>query len=131
MEQVDKILRYFIREQLDYMFREEQDGKVYPSLKQLKSILRSNIIVPLRRNIIEAYIVGSEAKGSAKPGSDLDIALVVEPVRGKTSLQLTELYHSKFSNEQFAPKWKGRKIDVQFFYIEDSELETYSKIKIA
>lgn len=131
MAEVDKSqITLLIRESLSYFFRKNVDGKDYPTLKNLKSVLRNNIIFPLRRKIIEAYIVGSEAKGTANENSDLDIAIVVEPVRGKTSLQLTEAYHNKFSSEQFVPRWNGRKIDVQFFYPTDSELEGFQKIKL-
>lgn len=131
MAEVDKNnLTLLIRESLNYFFRKNVDGKDYPTLRKLKSTLRNNIIFPLRRNIIEAYIVGSEAKGTANENSDLDIAIIVEPVRGKTSLQLTEAYHSKFSSEQFVPRWNGRKIDVQFFYPTDEELKSYQKIKL-
>jgi predicted nucleotidyltransferase len=130
MEEADKILRFLIKEQLNYIFRETDTAKVYPTLRQLRSILRNNIIVPLKRKIHAAYIIGSEAKGTAKTTSDLDIAIIIDPVRGKTALQLTEIYHSKFYNENFTPKWNGRKIDVQFFYPGDSDLESYSKIEL-
>jgi len=131
MAEVDKNnLTLLIRESLSYFFRKNVEGKDYPTLKKLRSILRNNIIVPLRRKVIEAYIIGSEAKGTANENSDLDIAIIIEPVRGKTALQLTETYHSKFSSEQFVPRWNGRKIDVQFFYPEDEELKKYQKIKL-
>lgn len=102
----------------------------YPTVKQVKSLLRNNLVAPTRRKVLSACIVGSEAKGIARPDSDLDIAVVVEPVRGKTALRLTEEYHGKFISNRFKPTWEGRRVDVQFFYPGDTELGTYSKIEL-
>lgn len=102
----------------------------YPSLKKVRSWLRWNITAPMKKKVIGAYIIGSEAKGTAKPNSDIDIAIIIEPMSRKTSLKFTEDYHSKFKNNNSYPKWNGRKIDFQFFFPEDSELKKYSKIKL-
>lgn len=100
----------------------------FPSLKWLKSELRNNLVVQFRKPIFGAYIVGSVAKGTASPESDLDIAVIISPVRGKTSLRYTETYHSEFSSNELKPKWENRVVDFQFFYPNDSELQKYDKI---
>jgi len=102
----------------------------YPSKQWIVSCLRNSIISPIRLKLIDAYIVGSEAKGTSKPNSDLDVALVVHAIRGKTSLQKTMQYHSKFYDDKFKPRWNGRIVDIQFFNPEDPELQNYIKIPL-
>ncbi len=93
--------------------------------------LRNNLSSRVGYKILDAFIVGSEAKGTAKPTSDIDVAVIIPPVKGKTALQITEHYHSKFRNDNDAPKVNGRVLDFQFFYPEDAELKTYSKQNIS
>ncbi|MBI2171495.1 MAG: nucleotidyltransferase domain-containing protein [Chloroflexi bacterium] len=81
----------------------------------------------VRKSVLAAYIVGSEARGTARPNSDLDIAVVITPVRGKTPLQFSDYYHQR---QAHLPEWNGRNVDFQFFYPDDMELVTYSKIPI-
>ena len=102
----------------------------YPSLSWVRSQLRNNVVAPCRYKVLRAFIVGSEARGAAKSTSDLDIALIIPDIRGKTSLQVTENYQSKFRNDFFRPKWGGRIVDFQFFYAEDADLKRYQKIVI-
>jgi len=104
--------------------------QAYPTLAWLRSALRNNLVAPVRRPILAAYVVGSEAKGTARPDSDLDIAVVIPRVQGKTALQITEEWHSRFSSQQFWPHWNGRPVDVQFFYEDDPELAGYDKIPL-
>lgn len=84
--------------------------------------------------ILAAYIVGSEAKGTARPDSDLDIALVVERRCGKPakldSIKLTQYYHMNFRHEHWKPTWEGRIIDFQFFYPGELERANYSMIPL-
>jgi predicted nucleotidyltransferase len=48
----------------------------YPTIKWIVSQLRNNIIARVPYKVLAAYIVGSEAKGTARPDSDLDVAVV-------------------------------------------------------
>ena len=100
------------------------------SLRWIRAQLHNNLTYSCKRTILDAYIVGSIAKGTANQDSDLDIAFIIYPVEGKTSLQLTESYHQKFTNDSQKPTWNGRVVDVQFFYKDDSELKNYTKIKL-
>lgn len=84
----------------------------------------------MRLNVRKAFIIGSEAKGNATNGSDLDAAIVISPIKGKTSIQYTENYHSYFTKEYEKPHWNGRCIDFQFFYETDKELISYEKIEL-
>jgi predicted nucleotidyltransferase len=104
--------------------------KSYPSLSWIKRELRNNVCYPFKKTIVVAYIIGSEAKGTAKENSDLDIAIIIEPIRGKSSLKKTEEYHQKFTSTIFKPKWDNRIVDIQFFYPGCPELSTYEKIKV-
>lgn len=86
------------------------------SIAWIKRTLRLSLYAPRRVNVLAAYIVGSVAKGTARPDSDLDIAVVIPPVRGKTSLAYTEAYHAKFPSDNVKPDYDGRRVDFQFFY---------------
>lgn len=101
----------------------------YPTKSWIKSLFRWSI-PRVNVKMLDAFIVGSEAKGTAKSESDLDIGVVIEPIRGKTALQKTEEYHASFLNDDDKPKWMGRVVDIQFFYPNDLEFQKYSKIKL-
>ena len=107
---------------------------LYPSLAWIRTQLHTNPYGRLsrRRHILDAYIVGSEAKGTATDTSDLDIAVVVSNRRSSpTSLQLSEAYHAKFTSDDQKPTWQGRRVDFQFFYATDTQLVTYQKLPLA
>ncbi len=97
----------------------------YPSLKWVKNQLQyCSMWLP----ILDAYIIGSEAKGTASPDSDLDIAVIIGDVSHSTSIRFSEDFHS----EQIElPDWQGRQVDFQFFYPDDPEIKEYSKIPLA
>jgi len=110
----------------------EHVNNQYPRIKDIRTKLRMNWVHPIRKPILDAFIVGSEAKGVARPDSDLDVAIIIPPIRGKTALQFTEQYHSNFTEDNYTHffNWNGRKLDIQFFYPDDPELQTYSKIQL-
>lgn len=105
-------------------------GLLLPSVRWVRSALRHNLVARARYQILAAYIVGSVAKRTARPDSDLDIAVIIPPVRGRSTLQITERYHAKFEDDRCKPRWHGRVVDVQFFYEDDPELQTYSRIEL-
>ncbi len=103
---------------------------LYPSLRWVVGRLRNNVIYRVRYKVLDGYVVGSEAKGTARPDSDLDIAVIITPVRGRSALQISERYHAQFADDQWKPHWNGRVVDIQFFYPDDPELAGYSRIKL-
>jgi len=80
-------------------------------------------------DVIDVFIVGSEAKGTATPTSDIDIAVVIPPISGKTALQVSEGFHMAYGDA--LPFVGDREVDLQFFYEDDPELKDYSKISLA
>jgi predicted nucleotidyltransferase len=109
----------------------EDSADKYPNAKWVREFLRWNLGRRVKQRVLGTYIVGSEAKGTAKEGSDLDIAIVIEPVRGKTALKYTEEFHELLAKQNSkCPLWNGRQTDFQFFYEDDPELKQYKKIEI-
>lgn len=104
--------------------------KDYPTLPEIKSLLRNNLVKPLRIKVLEAFIIGSEAKGTSTEKSDLDIAVVIPVMKRKTSIQFSEIYHSHFKFENQKPKWKDKRIDFQFYYETDKDLQDIQKIAV-
>lgn len=102
----------------------------YPSLRFLRSELRNNLTKSFRRKILCAFIIGSEAKGTSAINSDIDIAIIVDALKRKSSLKLSEEFHSNFIHDFQIPKWKGRIIDFQFFYKEEFDKLNIPKIEI-
>jgi predicted nucleotidyltransferase len=72
----------------------ERNTMRYPDKRWVISQLRNNLTSRTRRPVLDTFIIGSEARGTVTAESDLDIAVIVPKVKGKTSLQLTEQYHS-------------------------------------
>ena len=135
-DRVTEDVRWFIvwsRKQILPYFRsgnKELTESKYPSKREVLSMLRSNLYSIVDYRPLAAYIVGSEAKGSARDDSDLDIAVVIPKSERITALKRTERYHQKFRRDGDMPTWNGRRVDFQFFYPDDPELSTYSKIAI-
>ncbi|NIT56383.1 MAG: hypothetical protein GWN00_09170, partial [Aliifodinibius sp.] len=75
-------------------------------------------------DIKAVYIVGSEALGKAKSTSDVDVAIVIPSIKGKTALKISEEFHQKFGRN--LPIWNNRDVDFQFFYEGDPELAEYT-----
>ncbi len=83
----------------------------------------------VRRPILAAYLIGSQATGKARPDSDMDVALVIVPVKGKDSLHYTEAFHHHYRSNREMPEWNGRRVDFQFFY--PGEVRLAEAIEIA
>lgn len=104
--------------------------KEIPTLNWVKRQLKQSV-VPFYGEILKAYVVGSVARRTARPDSDLDIAVIIKPQRKLSSLKFTERYHARIKFESWKPKFGGRRVDFQFFYATDEELNGYQKINIA
>ncbi len=104
--------------------------KTYPSITEIRGLLKNNLTKPLRVKVLRAFIIGSEGKGTSNEKSDLDIAIVIPELKRKTSIQFSENYHSYFKLENQKPKWEERIIDFQFFFESDKDLKTIKKIPV-
>jgi predicted nucleotidyltransferase len=101
-----------------------------PSIKWIRRNLKQNV-VPFYGEVLNAFVVGSVARGNAGPDSDLDIAVIIKRQRGGiSSIKFTDRYHSRIRFDSWKPKFNDRIVDFQFFYETDSELETYAKIDV-
>lgn len=102
----------------------------YPTISFLRKALRYNAVKSLRPQILNMYIIGSEALGTGFEKSDLDVAVIIPKIKDKSSIQYTENYHTHFLHSNQKPKWNNRIIDFQFFFEEDDELKTITKIEL-
>jgi len=102
-----------------------------PSLRWIRANLRYNLNFSVRAKVLCAFIIGSVAKGTAQPKSDLDIAVVIPPKRRVSALNLTEKYHFRMgmTNSSY-PIFNGKRVDFQFFFPGDANLATYPAIKL-
>jgi predicted nucleotidyltransferase len=103
---------------------------VVPKKRWVASQLRNNPYSRVSHKILDAFIVGSVAKGTDRPDSDLDIAVIIPESKRVSALQRTEQYHAKFTDRAQMPVWQGRRVDFQFFYANDPQLATFSKIPL-
>ncbi len=116
--------------ELDNTDKELDKFDKYPTKKDIIKMLRYNLTSRVKFPLLSGYIIGSEAKGTAKKDSDLDIGVIIPKSDYISALKRTEIYHSKFMSDEQKPKWKGKIVDFQFFYEDDSELTHYNKIQI-
>lgn len=114
------------------MFTTDKDLNVIrlPKLAKVASLLRNNKWVKRDYKIISAFVIGSVAKGTAGNDSDIDVAIIIPKVKGKTALKVTENYHSRFASNLQMSHFHGRRLDFQFFYEGDKSLLDYSKIQL-
>lgn len=93
-----------------------------PSLTEVTHLLRRNLWVKRNYPILRAYLAGSTSRGEARPESDLDILLVINPVRGKRSISVSEQYHARFTAVHQKPHFEGRPVDFQFYYPDEESV---------
>lgn len=87
-----------------------------PTIKDVRRWLCTGWVRRSYYQIEGAYIVGSMARGTAGLGSDLDVAVIIRPVRGKDSLKVTEHFHQGYRANWQMPQWCGLRVDLQFYY---------------
>lgn len=91
-----------------------------PKMKDVRSMLRFNPVASVRDKVLEAYIVGSVAKGTNGDGSDLDIAVIIPAKKTVSDYKFTVRYHQKFMQDNHKPHWQGMRVDFQFYYNPDA-----------
>jgi len=98
-----------------------------PAKDEIVDIVNKHPLVENKENIKDVYIVGSFAKGELKPGSDIDIVLVVDGVKGMTEQDLTRKYRKKIQQyfvdkdikgirDDLHPQVMGRRADIYYKY---------------
>lgn len=104
-------------------------GKL-PKLSDVRHFLRYNPYVSYRTKVLDAFIIGSVAKGTDHKDSDIDIAVIIPAKARKSALKVTEHYHARFTCDSQKSHWNGKQVDIQFFYPDDPALKTYSIINL-
>lgn len=77
--------------------------------------------------IITAYVMGSVAKGTDGPDSDLDITVVVEP---NGDIDYSELNEDLLNSLSDGVEWEGRRVDIQIWPSDDPRIKKYKKIEL-
>jgi predicted nucleotidyltransferase len=109
-----------------------ENYNAYPSIEWIKDQLYYTLYEELETDLLGAFVVGSVAKGTSHADSDLDIAVVIEPVeRFPDPIKLTDFYHSRFTSDWQKPMWNNQIVDFQFFYPNDPILQSYNKIPLS
>lgn len=106
---------------------ESQMGIPMPKMKDVRSMLRYNPVASVRDKVLEAYIVGSVAKGTNGNESDLDIAVIIPAKKAVSDYKFTDRYHQKFMQDSHKPNWQGMRVDFQFYYSSDA-LSEFSRM---
>lgn len=113
-----------------YVANVDAGEMAYPDRSWIVNQLRNNWHSKVSYPVLSAFVIGSEAKGTAHENSDIDIAVIIPSSTRISALKRSERYHSKFVNDNQKPKWAGRIVDFQFFYEGDSALAGYAKIPL-
>lgn len=102
-----------------------------PTLTEVRKMLRYNPYVSKRDKVLDAYLIGSSARGTDSEDSDIDIAVVIPAKKRKTAVRFTEEYHASFTSNTQKNHWQGRCVDLQFFYPGSQELEECTRVKLS
>lgn len=78
-------------------------------------------------DIQDAYIMGSVARGTATPDSDLDVTLIVPP---DDTLDLDSLNDEILNGLGGEAEWEGRRLDIQVWFENDPRIAEYKKIPL-
>jgi len=126
-------------------FKQFCESREHPTKNELHNILtneyRDNLhqalyiasptgLAAIKFKVLDMFIVGSYAKGTTEPDSDLDIAVIIPEIPRTSALDFSEIYHSTFNSNEDVPHWNDIRVDFQFFYKDDPQLQTYSKISL-
>jgi predicted nucleotidyltransferase len=107
-------------------------ASLLPSLAWVKKQLRNNLTCPLRTKVLKAFVVGSVAKGSSRPDSDLDIAVVIPAKKRISAIKFSQHFHLKLGlSGACYPSFNNRRVDFQFFYPSDACLAQYAKCELS
>ena len=108
----------------------------FPGLAWLARAVRGkNLLLPAWAKthlpVLDAAVGGSLARGTQRPGSDLDLIIIVQATPRFSSLKLTERVYGAMGRQTF-PCWEvqgvSRQLDFQFFYPGDCQLADYDLI---
>ena len=109
----------------------------YPKLNDIQRMLQATI--PEVETIMQdAFIVGSQARGTATPESDVDVAILVKESDLAGLLEELDMLDLDYLNTELLNAradtdvctWEGRPVDLQVFVDSDPRLKDYSKIKL-
>lgn len=99
---------------------------MFPKLNDVTEWLYAYGFEDIAENILKAYIVGSVAKKTNTPESDLDIAVILPD--DLLDDDLLDVNTDILNAIQHEITWNGQRVDIQVFYETDPRLKEYSKI---
>ncbi len=99
-----------------------------PSIAWVLEMLERMHFTPEELGEIETgYVMGSIAKGKAKPDSDMDITLISNTLDSSAA---EDLSNTILDVIEHSVKWNGRTLDIQVWSRNDPRLAKYSKIPL-
>ena len=84
------------------------------TVNQIKRGLSMNAYHSTKRSISAAAVVADPLY--TIDGRNIVVFAVIKPVRGKSSIQFSERFHSHFRSESEWPQYAGKPVDIQFLY---------------
>ena len=122
-----------------YKIAQEEKEMKFPTVTELTNILRNHPLVKNIGRVKRGFVVGSFAKGTQNPNSDIDVLLEIAPIKGTTAEEWAESRRNQIRkyfmqnnitgiNDSIHPRWNGRRIDIYFTY--DASTETRPKVEL-
>ena len=120
-------------------YKKAQTEYEIPTISELVTILRNHPLVKNIGKVKNAYLIGSFAKGTQNPQSDMDILIEISPIKNMTAEEFSEKKRNVIRkyfvqhdirdiDNSIHPQWNGRRLDIYFTY--DASTETRPKIKL-
>ncbi|MFS1427452.1 hypothetical protein LMH73_009865 [Vibrio splendidus] len=88
--------------------------KQLPSITDVRMMIRLNPTSSKRDKIMNAFLINDSDESG-----QMIIAAVIEPRKRIKSTSFTNNYHSKFTSESQKPHFNGRRVDIQFYYLNE------------
>lgn len=113
---------------------------IIPVKKEIIDVIKNHKLIKYKGKVINAYLVGSHAKGTPRDDSDIDIVLQIPVQKDYSEEDFTKLKRKALQDyfmknnivgkaDHIHPNYKGKRVDVYFTYKELKEGESVKLLK--